>query len=89
MGGMGELFFLPAYPASPGLPAPACSCRTCSIAALSECLRSLMSDQRSPTSATREGIDRRVNVRGPTSPRSSSSHVQGADTGAPGLARTA
>ena len=32
---------------------------------------------------------RSVNVRGPTSPRSTSSHVHGAETGAPGFARTA
>ena len=32
-------------------------------------------------------IIRSVNVRGPTSPRSSSSHEQGADTGAPGAAQ--
>jgi hypothetical protein len=31
---------------------------------------------------------RSVNVLGSTAPRSISSHVQGADTGAPGLART-
>ena len=30
-----------------------------------------------------------VKVRGPTAPLSISSHVQGADTGAPGRARTA
>ena len=37
----------------------------------------------------RAGMFRSVNVRGPTSPRSTSSHVHGADTGAPGFARTA
>jgi hypothetical protein len=48
-----------------------------------------MSDHRSPTPAMRLAIVRSVNVRGPTSPRSSSSHVHGADTGAPVFARTA
>ena len=33
----------------------------------------------------RSGMFRSVNVRGPTSPLSTSSHVHGADTGAPGL----
>ena len=36
----------------------------------------------------RSGIVRSVNVRGTTAPDSTSSHVHGADTGAPGLART-
>src|SRR5437879_2426368 len=47
-----------------------------------------MSAHTSPTFAMRSGIFRRVNVRGFTSPRSISSHVHGADTGAPHLART-
>ena len=47
-----------------------------------------MSAQRSPTFATRSGMFRSVNVRGFTSPRSISSHVHGADTGAPRFART-
>ena len=41
-----------------------------------------------PTLAMRSGMVRSVNVRGPTSPRSTSSHVHGADTGAPRFART-
>ena len=65
------------------------SCRNRSIGRRSERLRRRMSDQRSPTSAMRAAIVRSVNVRGPTSPRSISSHVHGADTGAPGFARTA
>jgi len=48
-----------------------------------------MSFHKSPTSAMRAAIVRSVKVRGPTSPRSSSSQAQGADTGAPGFARTA
>ena len=43
---------------------------------------------RSPSSATRSGMFRRLNVSGSTSPRSISSHVHGADTGAPRFART-
>src|SRR5262249_11697682 len=46
-------------------------------------------DQRSPTFASRSAIVLSVNERGSTSPRSTSSHVHGADTGAPGFARTA
>src|SRR5438128_8904956 len=63
--------------------------RNCSIGRRSERLRLRMSDHTSPTSATRPAIVRSVNVCGPTSPRSSSSHVHGAETGAPGFARTA
>jgi hypothetical protein len=37
----------------------------------------------------RPAIVASVNVCGPTSPSSTSFHVQGAETGAPGLARTA
>jgi hypothetical protein len=48
-----------------------------------------MSAQRSPTLAIRPAIVLSVKVRGPASPRSISSHVHGADTGAPGFARTA
>ena len=48
-----------------------------------------MSDQTSPSSATRAAMLRNVNVRGSTVPRSISSHVHGAETGAPGFARTA
>ena len=43
---------------------------------------------RSPTASRRAGIVRSVNVCGATAPRSTSSHVHGADTGAPGRART-
>ena len=46
------------------------------------------SAHRSPTPARRSRIVRRVNDCGCTAPASTSSHVQGADTGAPGLART-
>jgi hypothetical protein len=52
-------------------------------------LRPSMSDHRSPTSAIRRAIVRSVNVRGVAAPRSSSAHVHGAETGAPGRARTA
>ena len=45
-------------------------------------------DQRSPTLAMRWAMLRMVKLRGAISPRSTSSEVQGADTGAPGLART-
>ena len=38
--------------------------------------------------AIRSGMLRRVNEPGPTVPRSNSSHVHGAETGAPGLGRT-
>ena len=44
---------------------------------------------KSPTTAILEAIVRNVNVRGAMSPCSTSSHVHGADTGAPGFARTA
>ena len=43
---------------------------------------------RSPTASSRCAIVRSVNVRGPTARRSISSQVHGADTGAPGRART-
>ena len=46
-----------------------------------------MSRHRSPASAMRPAIVRRVNARGTAKPRSSSSQVHGADTGAPGSAR--
>src|SRR4051812_7599926 len=54
-----------------------------------DCGCALMSAHRSPTLAVLAAIARKVNVCGATSPRSISSHVHGADTGAPGLARTA
>src|SRR5262249_14700311 len=47
------------------------------------------SAQGSPTSATLVVMLRSVNERGPTAPRSISSQVHGADTGAPGFGRTA
>ena len=50
--------------------------------------RRARSFHRSPTASSRSAIVRRVNVRGPTVRRSISSHVHGADTGAPGRART-
>ena len=40
----------------------------------------------SPTIAVLSAIVRKVNVPGATSPRSTSSYVHGADTGAPGAA---
>ena len=50
--------------------------------------RAPSSSHRSPIRASRSGMLRSVNVCGCTSPRSTSSHVHGAETGAPGLART-
>ncbi len=50
--------------------------------------RRARSFHRSPTASSRAAIVRRVNVRGPTVRRSISSHVHGADTGAPGRARS-
>ena len=47
-----------------------------------------MSAHRSPTVEILCAIVRKVNVFGPTSPRSNSSQVHGAETGAPGLALT-
>ena len=49
----------------------------------------LMSAHKSPTRSILAAIVRNVNVRGATSPRSISSQVHGAETGAPGFARTA
>src|SRR5262245_10478457 len=43
---------------------------------------------KSPRAAARSGMFLSVDVRGPTDPSSISFHVHGADTGAPGLART-
>src|SRR5207247_108453 len=51
--------------------------------------RAWRSDQRSPTAATRACIDRSVSVCGRTVPFSTSSHVHGAEIGAPGFGRTA
>lgn len=47
-----------------------------------------MSAHRSPVAAIRWAIVRNVKLFGPTSPLSTSSQEHGADTGAPGLART-
>ena len=63
--------------------------RNCSIARRSDRPRLRTSDHKSPTSAIRCAIVLNVKVRGPISPDSISSHVHGAETGAPGLARTA
>lgn len=59
------------------------------VASRSAHARASMPDQRSPTSAIRAAMVRSVHVRGPTAPPSTSAHVHGAETGAPGLARTA
>lgn len=59
-----------------------------SIGRVSDRPRRRMSAQRSPTLATRSGMFRSVNVAGSTSPRSTSCHVHGADTGALLFART-
>src|SRR6185369_11770370 len=45
------------------------------------------SSQRSPTFLSRPGIEAIVTLCGAISPRSTSSHVHGAETGAPGLGR--
>src|SRR5688500_17152320 len=67
---------------------PATNRRSFSIGRFNDRPRRRISAQRSPTFAMRSGIFRTVNVRGSTSPRTTSSHVHGADTGAPGFART-
>jgi hypothetical protein len=54
-----------------------------------DCRQASISAHRSPAFPIRAAMVRSVNVPGPTSPRSISSHVHGADTGAPGFARTA
>ena len=54
-----------------------------------DCGCALISAHGSPAEAVLCAIVRSVNVRGATSPRSTSSHVHGAETGAPGFARTA
>jgi hypothetical protein len=46
-------------------------------------------DHRSPAASIRLAMFLSVNVRGATAPLATSSHVHGADTGAPGLDRTA
>src|SRR5262245_21259040 len=68
--------------------APA-SAFTRATARVSDRFRRRMSPHRSPTLSIRAAMLRSVNVFGETSPRSICSHVQGADTGAPGLGRTA
>src|SRR5688572_17778925 len=55
---------------------------------LSERFFRSISDHKSPASATRWTIVRNVKLFGCTSPPSTSSHVHGADTGAPDFART-
>jgi hypothetical protein len=59
-----------------------------SIASPNPTDRAGSSAHNSPTAATRSLIFRSLNDRGSTSPRSTSAHVHGAETGAPGLART-
>ena len=61
---------------------------TFSIGRFNDRPRRRMSAQRSPTAAMRSGMLRSVNEPGLTLPRSTSSHVHGADTGAPRFART-
>ena len=58
------------------------------IADLNDRLLFNKSFHRSPTSAIRFSIIRNVNVLGPTAPLETSSHVHGAETGAPAFART-
>src|ERR1700752_789694 len=58
------------------------------MAFVSERFLGNMSAQRSPASLMRWAIVRNVKLFGWTSPRSISFHVHGAETGAPGLART-
>jgi hypothetical protein len=58
------------------------------MALLSDRLVFNIADHKSPTSVTRWTIMRNVKLFGSTTPRSTSSHVHGADTGAPALART-
>ena len=60
---------------------------TWSIARFNERPRRCRSPQTSPTAAIRSGMLRSVNEPGLTVPRSSSSHVHGAETGAPRFAR--
>jgi hypothetical protein len=55
----------------------------------SDLWRRRIPDHKSPTASIRADIFFNVNVCGPTSPTTTSSQVQGADTGAPGLDRTA
>ena len=62
--------------------------RSFSIGRFNDRPRRRMSAHTSPTFAMRSGMFRSVNVPGFTSPRSTSSHVHGADTGAPRFART-
>jgi len=55
----------------------------------SDLRRLRMPDHKSPTCSIRAAMFRSVRDLGPIAPLSNSSHVHGADTGAPGLARTA
>src|SRR5687767_8082644 len=73
----------PAFLDPPDIPCSA------TIARRSDLRRLRMSDHKSPTASIRAAIFFSVNVLGPIDALSSSSHVQGADTGAPGFARTA
>jgi len=59
------------------------------IARFNDLRRFLISDHKSPTRSIRAAIFLTLNVRGSTLPLSTSSHVHGADTGAPGFGRTA
>jgi len=58
-----------------------------SIADASDCGCNV--DHGSPTCSTRFAMPRKVNAVGRATPSASSSHVHGAETGAPGLGRTA
>src|SRR5688572_6033514 len=62
--------------------------RSLSIGRFNDRPRPRISAHTSPTFAMRSGIVRSVKVAGFTLPRSISSHLHGADTGAPGFART-
>lgn len=68
--------------------ADSCSFRRRAIGRTNDFLIFSMSAHRSPREEIRWAIIRNVKLFGPTSPRSSSSHEQGAETGAPGFART-
>jgi hypothetical protein len=68
-------------------PSPACSSRSyISSSGSSECATASIAAKRSPTSANRAGIVATVKSSGWASP--SSSQSSGAETGAPGFART-
>ena len=63
--------------------------RSLAIARVSDRRRFLRSSHKSPTCSTRSAIVRIVNDWGSTVPASTSSHVHGAETGAPDFGRTA